>query len=359
MYCTQCGAKIEDDSLFCTSCGAKTARDNRASGDTVADSPGTGGAIVDQEPKAGGSGSLKSAVEDTRKRSRRRMPLVVLVALALALTSAVAFAAYYTYTQYIAPQQTASTEQTQTDQNLPGAEQEKSKQEQGDNTAADKQKAAYKLFNNKLQEYLAAYGVPRTSSFMGSNMEYACGLSFASLVDFNKDGTDELICSYCDEVTGHVANTIVEVWAYDDDSKTISLVYSGEARSATDAGISGIDLVDTGSKVLIKTMEFIPPTPPQYHYQEMGPSGFTESTAVEQRTQSITLQNGETGSESQYYEDGSPIEVAEQIFFLSPSNDDSIITSAASSWNKSATWRTPAQTIRLTNETVAMLQEAE
>lgn len=358
MFCTQCGAKLHDDARFCPSCGARIS-DQKSSNPkpvgkaTQPDSP-AGNDAKPAEATTTSTTSLKSAVANAQRRSQRRMPLVVLVALALALTSAIAFAACYAYTQYIAPQQTQSNQaQADSEQAAQG--------KNGGTTANDgdrDRKAAYKLFSDKLQEYLAAYGAPRTSS-MGPNLEYVCGLSFASLVDFNKDGMDELICSYCNESSGSVVDTTVEVWAYDNSTETINLVYSGKPRPTTDGGISGIDLIDTGSKVLIKNMEFIPPTPPQYYYQEMSQSEFVENTAIEQRFQSVTLANGESGSESQYYEDGNQIEASEQIFFLSPSNDNSIIASAASSWNKNATWRTPTQVIDLVNETVATLQETD
>lgn len=344
MYCAQCGATIDNDSLFCSACGARIANAENNPSRIIADQSHSAGTAADTEQCAEDPASLQNAVESTRKRSRRRMPLIMLVALAIALTATIAFAAHYAYTEYIAPQQATNSESEQ-DSNITK------------DISNSNREIAYKLFYDKCQEYLTAYGNPNIAS-TGAGMDYASGLSFANLIDFDKNGTNELICSYCTESTVNIPGATVEVWAYDDNTKTINLVYSGEARQDTNGGFAGIDLVDTGEKVLIKTMEFIPPTPPQYHYQEMKSSGFAESTSIEQSLKSSARSNGETGSESQYYENGNPIEVAEQIYFLSPSSDSRILSSVASSWNKNAGWYTPAQVIDLTNETLATLKEA-
>ena len=56
--------------------------------------------------------TLRGAVNATKHRSRRRVPMVVLVALAMALAAGTAYAAYRVYTDMWLPAQQAQNEQT-------------------------------------------------------------------------------------------------------------------------------------------------------------------------------------------------------------------------------------------------------
>lgn len=153
MFCTKCGAQLQDDAKFCTACGARAAQSNAADAqaDACEASPkkavsstagpsasvatdactpeapssanATGaiehahaavnsGAPSDAPAGEASNQTLKSAVKQTTQRSHRRVPLVVLVALALALAAGTAYAAYRVYVDVIAPsQQPAQTEQ--------------------------------------------------------------------------------------------------------------------------------------------------------------------------------------------------------------------------------------------------------
>lgn len=169
MFCTKCGAQLQDDAKFCTACGARAAQSNAA--DTQADACETSSkkaasstasssasvatdartpeapsrtnapGAIEHAHAAANSGApsatpadeaarqtLKNAVKQTTQRSRRRVPLVVLVALALALAAGTAYAAYRVYVDVIAPsQQLAQTEQAIQDggeQNAPAQPEE-------------------------------------------------------------------------------------------------------------------------------------------------------------------------------------------------------------------------------------------
>ena len=121
MFCTKCGAQLQDDAKFCTACGARVAHPNATcaqaatceanleeaaplppnpsadmatdahapettlnanSTDNVSPTHAATNPGVPSDASAGEASSqtLKSAVKQTTQRSRRRVPLVVLVA---------------------------------------------------------------------------------------------------------------------------------------------------------------------------------------------------------------------------------------------------------------------------------------
>ena len=123
-FCTVCGSPIEgplpadaEGPLPGSSAAASTSETERAraavepqsseANDAKASpsrrkapSPGESGA-TDAEPA-----TFAAVMDDTRRRSKRRIPLVVMLALAVALAAGTAFAAYQAYVNVIAPAQT-------------------------------------------------------------------------------------------------------------------------------------------------------------------------------------------------------------------------------------------------------------
>ena len=62
--------------------------------------------------------TFSAAMDDTRKSSKRRMPLVIMLALAMALVAGTAFAAYQIYVNVIAPMQNQTAEQPRGDESV-------------------------------------------------------------------------------------------------------------------------------------------------------------------------------------------------------------------------------------------------
>lgn len=128
MYCTKCGAKLPRDARFCMNCGkpvaaiapAKAAASTASSGKAAAPAavpaktaePTGASSSSQNNPSSEQSETLRGAVNATKHRSRRRVPMVVLVALAMALAADTAYAAYRVYTDVWLPAQQNQNEQT-------------------------------------------------------------------------------------------------------------------------------------------------------------------------------------------------------------------------------------------------------
>lgn len=128
MYCTKCGAKLPRDARFCMNCGKPVAAiaSEKAAASTASLGKAVAPAVVPAkvaEPTGSSSSSqnnpspeqsetLRGAVNATKHRSRRRVPMVVLVVLAMALAVGTAYAAYRVYTDMWLPAQQAQNEQT-------------------------------------------------------------------------------------------------------------------------------------------------------------------------------------------------------------------------------------------------------
>ena len=127
MYCTKCGAKLPRDARFCMNCGkpvaaiasekavASTASLGKAAAPVAAPAkvaePTGASSSSQNNPSPEQSETLRGAVNATKHRSRRRVPMVVLVVLAMALAVGTAYAAYRVYTDMWLPAQQAQNEQ--------------------------------------------------------------------------------------------------------------------------------------------------------------------------------------------------------------------------------------------------------
>lgn len=102
----------------------------------------------------------------------------------------------------------------------------------------------YQQYYDKLIALQSRYGMCEdvVEDVWVDENRYLKGLCFAKLIDFNADGTEELIIAYNtgeDSEYLYVQNFIIEVWAYQDSA--IKKVYSGEPMGDIDHGV-GISL---------------------------------------------------------------------------------------------------------------------
>ena len=123
--------------------------------------------------------------------------------------------------------------------------------------------AAAKLFYDKTQEYVKAYGSPQAVSVQNGYETMMLGLCVAQQIDFNDDGTNELLLVYNptytsgDEVTDPIEalNTyVVEVWAFKDNA--INKVYSSTKVNTSNGGMGFCTVyknADSGQLALSQT----------------------------------------------------------------------------------------------------------
>ena len=108
--------------------------------------------------------------------------------------------------------------------------------------------AAYAAYYDLLLEYQETYGVAGSTVIEG--FYYLTGLCFASLVDFDGDGTDELVLAYYDDELDTKHDICIQVWAYEDG---LTLLFEDDEdvySSGTQSGLC-IATVDGSSYLLL------------------------------------------------------------------------------------------------------------
>ena len=350
MYCTQCGAKIEDDSLFCSSCGGRVAKSDCIRDKAVTNSSSPANITIGREPSAESPTSLKNAVENTQKRSRRRMPLIALIALALTLASAIAFAAHYVYTQYIAPQQDTA-----------GGQSTIAASEEGNEAEATNDQVRYQLYYDKCQEYLEQYGEPRFET--NYNSSYAAGFVFAKLMDLDGDGEDELVLGrrtpgeYSnDSWGGDIASTTVDVWRFDSESNSLECAFSERPTTFTNGGFTYLSFVETSGLTFLEEQRFDADVQPvgkiTTTFKTLSSGSPEDDRSLEIRyDQSNVKESGQVTPH--YYLDGQECDVSSTSYCLGPLEAFDESGSTSSSYHYSTR---PQDTIGSVTDTMSQLQ---
>ena len=142
----------------------------------------------------------------------------------------------------------------------PAPEQDGSKD---DSAKEDAKNSAAKLFYAKVKEYEDEYGSPRAENVGGVNQTMMFGLCVAQQLDFDGDGTDELLLVYNptyksgDEVSDIYTALnayVVEVWAFKDGE--ISKTYSSTKINTSNGGMGFCNIYknsDSGQLALAQT----------------------------------------------------------------------------------------------------------
>lgn len=99
-------------------------------------------------------------------------------------------------------------------------------------------RTAYALFYDKIQELQDQYGEGQTVDGPRADEQWAEGLSFVRLLDFNEDGIEELVVAHCPQgltidynTPGYMDTFMgefnVEVYQFNSDTSTLDQVYAG------------------------------------------------------------------------------------------------------------------------------------
>ena len=111
-------------------------------------------------------------------------------------------------------------------------------------------KAATAAYADKVNELQYQYG---TGTITGTYAEWLHGLAAAVLVDFNGDGAKELLTAVNsgDSSNFETSQWMVNVWEYDQDSRTLDSIYTGEP-GGSNGGYVFLELrtYDDGSAIL-------------------------------------------------------------------------------------------------------------
>lgn len=191
MFCTQCGKQLPDDARFCTACGARIANQEPSANELAGDFSGPIAPANNNSPENtslkqtsenGDFTSLVPAVKETQRRSRGRMRLAALIVLALALTSAIAFAAYYAYTnmQQQAPE-SVQVETQQADEQPTEETPSESKQSEEQSTETEKEKET-----SKADQAVEAYQ-PIIDDFRALASDYSTIAASSARTDGTRD----------------------------------------------------------------------------------------------------------------------------------------------------------------------------
>ena len=237
MFCPRCGATLDDGSRFCGYCGYQFSE---------ADLNGFSNVNSEATVRESGNGSnTYSATKEPVKPAKSRSPWAIILPVA-AVVIAVIFivvalnsrnsnnTAYEDTAEETA--QLVSAEPASTDK--PAETKEAKEDKNGKNKPKDILAMQKKAYLDLIKRYESTYGSLYFTDESGWCTE-ARGLCFADLIDFDKNGSDELIVVYRDESLPIMSGYTVEVWTTDSNGK-ISCVYQNDPFMK---GIEGRSLV--------------------------------------------------------------------------------------------------------------------
>ena len=269
MKCEKCGKELSANEKYCSECGAK-AGSNSASEQplqekqptvTFAESVhATNGAPAGCAPEGNSPQSLKAAVAQNKKRSRRHVPIIVLMALALALMTSVAYAAFYVYTYVWLPsQQQQTSDPAQEERDL--AQEANIAYAEIIQQYSDCLKETASL-SAEVQESDLASRYPKTNSAYLSAASGGEGHAVALYYltsDLNADGVPELIIAqpssfYRKTSTGtNRTDCIVSIWSYQQNG-AVNVANSSSPGTDKKSGSTQLSLLPDGKILKCSTV---------------------------------------------------------------------------------------------------------
>lgn len=194
----------------------------------------------------------------------------------------------------------------------------------GDGQHADggftEEQLAYAAYYQKCQELIDRYGAPESVDLYDGQMTATGGLALVTLVDFDGDGLDELLVSYCtthldDQGFLTITNEtyLVEVWDYQDGS--LVQVYEGEAEHSN-GGAFYVDLYARDGRPMLHASWFDSPNTDTEGYREV--FLIQEESSFSPAGEGYWDANHVTGEQTVAYKvDGSEVSEEEWNSFLS------------------------------------------
>ena len=220
MFCSQCGVQVDDSARFCPKCGAQLQGGRPAPmpmpvqpAAQVSSMPSASAREV-PTPGAFQQAPAPMAGEGAGKTNKAKRVAIIAAAAVVVIALVVIFFVVKPFGQDGAPG--AATPPTESSGPVDGSETSQDQQAPEEPVITHDE-----AFAQVLQDHLVEYG-PAKLKKLSDQVTALDGTALATLYDFNRDGTDELLLAYYDPskdtMTGSLrANEAyrVEVWAYD------------------------------------------------------------------------------------------------------------------------------------------------
>ena len=204
---------------------------------------------------AGGAAVVKASAAGTAKAASLSAAAKGAIIGAAALAAAAGGFAIYKGTSSNNEAETVIVETT--------TARETTTQEETTTAAIDERALMYQYYYDRLLEFTEVYGEQSFEGIIESDTVYASqsGLCVAKLIDFDKDGMEELYLCHSD--AENESGYTVEVWAYKDES--IEQVYSGGASVYTDD--VSCCIVEAGETYYVEVYDIAENGADSYEYQ--------------------------------------------------------------------------------------------
>lgn len=206
MFCQNCGAKLRDDARYCTECGCPVDEPEAANDShTASKATPTSNTPIDSP--------LESQIDQARRKSRRRVPIILIVILVTLAVAGAALAAIYVYQRHNSPATQGGQTTAEQQPNEEQAEQSEANRLEGskalyngvladyqkaqangwsyDSTSSENASKSWVADVDALSAYASAGTIPKWPSIEGKTFCYA-------YTDLGNDGISDLVIAYRD-----------------------------------------------------------------------------------------------------------------------------------------------------------------